>query len=130
MIFLSLLPILVKARESSVHPPFPAETVEGKIWSNVLCIAFTRFGNQTNSWSQFKFRNIIFLIMIFIEDVRYYLVSYTSKMTWVSAREQCRFRNMTLALPRSTEENGKLLAFMVMKVRKPLYKFLEFILLN
>ena len=41
MIFLSLLPILVKARESSVHPPFPAETIEG----NFLIECFMKMGS-------------------------------------------------------------------------------------
>jgi len=58
-----------------------------------------------------------------IEDVRYYMVS-NSKMTWFSAREHCRFRNITLALPRTADENRKLLAFMALEVRESLYNFL------
>merc|ERR1712136_470811 len=73
MKFLSFLPILVKAQESSACPSF-----------------------------------------LTTEDVRYYMVS-NSKMTWFSAREQCRFRNITLALPRTADENRKLLAFMALE---------------
>ena len=68
-------------------------------------------------------RYLLFLVYFYsqkiVEVVKYYYVrsSRDRKVSWENARKHCDDIQMSLALPRNAEENGKLLALMYDKVK-------------